>query len=115
MTLLSSLPPEDLRITHTQDTVTVQFKPRKKTLDRWIIFARLGKRVVGYAVFTSEGTTRLYPMEVNVVGTYQRRGIATAMYQYAQRVSGRKLRPSGQQTTAAQLLWTHLRKQKLLR
>lgn len=59
---------------------------------------------VGHALFTHQGP-HLQPASVGVEEEHQRRGIASAMYSHAQKVTGRKLIPSTMQTDEGAALW----------
>jgi 8-oxo-dGTP pyrophosphatase MutT (NUDIX family)/ribosomal protein S18 acetylase RimI-like enzyme len=78
---------------------------------------------VGFASFDHEAAnpyrdqhpeSYIYPREVGVSKNHRRKGIATAMYQMAEKVSGKRLRPEdlrgGQQTAAARYLWSQRRR-----
>ena len=61
-------------------------------------------REVGRVHFTYEGDT-LKPMSVKVHPFHQRRGIASAMYAHAEKVTGKKVVPSEMQTEQGKALW----------
>jgi GNAT superfamily N-acetyltransferase len=57
------------------------------------IDAVLGKQEVGYALISHEGNA-IRAAEVDVSKSYRRKGIATAMYDWAEELTGKKIRPS---------------------
>lgn len=62
-----------------------------------------GKRV-GWALMTHQGAN-LHPDDVNVDPEHRRRGLASAMYAHAERVTGKRILPSAQQQAPGQALW----------
>jgi 8-oxo-dGTP pyrophosphatase MutT (NUDIX family)/GNAT superfamily N-acetyltransferase len=66
---------------------------------------------VGTAELHHEGYTKMFPRDVHVDKEHRRKGLATAMYQHAERHSGRKVRRSKDQTDSGKLLWRHGQKQ----
>jgi hypothetical protein len=62
-----------------------------------------GKRV-GWALMTHRGAT-LHPDDVNVDLEHRRRGLASAMYAHAERVTGKTVTPSNTQQAPGQALW----------
>jgi 8-oxo-dGTP pyrophosphatase MutT (NUDIX family) len=54
---------------------------------------------------------RLYPLMVDVDPDHRRRGLASAMYAYAEKVTGRKIIPSADQTEDGKALWAGNQKQ----
>lgn len=83
--------------------------PIKNKLDwQYALKAWGDGHVVGHAVFgMRDGALRATMTEV--VASYQRRGIATAMYQAVQRQAGMRVGPSWEQTPDSQALWEKLR------
>jgi len=61
---------------------------------------------VGDALIYVEDKRTLFPRDVNVDENHRRQGLASAMYEYAEKIKKRKLRPSGDQTSEAQKLWS---------
>jgi len=62
-----------------------------------------GKRV-GWALMTHQGAN-LHPDDVNVDPEHRRRGLASAMYAHAEKVTGKTVVPSQQQQAPGQALW----------
>jgi GNAT superfamily N-acetyltransferase len=59
---------------------------------------------VGHGLFTHQGQN-LVPGTIGVHEDHQRRGLASAMYAHAEKVTGKKLVPSTMQTDEGQALW----------
>ena len=70
------------------------------------------KLVVGTAMFWLEGRNWLFPERVDVLTEFRRQGIATAMYQHAEQVTGRKIRRSRDQSDYGRQLWKKSREQR---
>lgn len=64
-------------------------------------------RKIGTAVFRYLKDRQWYPHHVQVIEEYQRRGVASAMYDIAQSIVPGQLIPSDEQSTAARLFWQH--------
>ena len=62
-------------------------------------------QTVGHALFTHHGP-HLQPATVAVDEDHQRRGLGSAMYAHAEKVTGKKLIPSKLQTDEGQALWS---------
>lgn len=70
----------------------------------WYVTATLNQEVVGTAVFDTH-ENRLYPLSVNVSAAHRRKGLATAMYQFAEKKTGLAIGPSPEQSSAGKALW----------
>ena len=65
-----------------------------------------GNEKVGYleAAHSQADKTKLYPIQTEVDFDHQRKGLATAMYQHAEKIMGKPFRP-GSQSKEAKALW----------
>ena len=85
---------------------------KAKPPKRFTIRAFEGKLVVGTVMFWLEGRNWLFPERVDVLTEFRRQGIATAMYQRAEQVTGRKIRRSRDQSDYGRQLWKKSREQR---
>ena len=76
---------------------------------RLYVYAHHGDTQVGKAEFHRKGAG-LYATENYVEPEHRRRGVATAMYQHAAKVSGRSIIPSRDQTALGKLFSQGIRK-----
>lgn len=65
-----------------------------------------GGAVVGEALFNHHPSGTIVPEGVKVHADHQRQGIASAIYGHAQKVTGKPVAPSHDQTPAGQALWS---------
>jgi GNAT superfamily N-acetyltransferase len=71
-----------------------------------------GKKEVASAGFRVTAKSLIDDDWTEVLPTYQRLGIATAMYRWAEEITGRKVRPSRSRTADARAFWQAFRKKK---
>jgi GNAT superfamily N-acetyltransferase len=62
--------------------------------------------VVGETVLEHQADGSLKPSDVNVAPLHRRMGIASAMYNHAEKLTNKKIAPSTAQTKLGQALWT---------
>jgi GNAT superfamily N-acetyltransferase len=72
--------------------------------DKYQIEAMLGSKVVGTAIFL-ESKDLVWPDLVVVDPDYRRQGIATSLYVYAERQSGKKILRPDEHSEDASKLW----------
>jgi GNAT superfamily N-acetyltransferase len=73
--------------------------------ESFTIYAKKKGRQVGFAGFFHGGES-LHPEDVSVHPNHQRKGLATAMYQHAERLTGVKTKPAEDNSPDAQALWS---------
>lgn len=61
---------------------------------------------VGSAEIHVQDKKTLFPRDISVDPEHQRKGLASAMYNYAEKISKKEIRPSGDQTRDAQGMWS---------
>jgi GNAT superfamily N-acetyltransferase len=67
-----------------------------------------GERVVGdlfYGPWNGDPSEKDFEGAIEVDPEFRRQGLATAMYAWAERISGQKFRPATSHTDAAEALW----------
>lgn len=60
---------------------------------------------VGIATFLHHPSGHIEPLVVSVDDEHQRKGLASAMYAHAEKVTGKKIKPAGMQTPEGAALW----------
>lgn len=71
-----------------------------------------GRKEVASAGFRVTPKSLIDDDWTEVLPDYQRLGIATAMYRWAEEITGRKVRPSRSRTADARAFWKGFRKKK---
>ncbi len=64
-----------------------------------------GRKKVGHASFGFDGRKTLRPQYVEVEKEFRRKGVATQMYEYAEKLTGRKIKKSHDLTDDGKAFW----------
>ena len=86
-------------------------QPSDYDSDGFTVSITLGKECVGYGEFgQSKQNNILFVRGLEVKTEYRRKGIATALYDYVEKTTGKIIEPGDDQTKEAKIFWENRRK-----